>query len=151
MPLETILLALEEEPDEIEPIAETAADIAGPAGANVALAHVFESEEYETVESNLDFDDDSDVTPDDIARRYTTISTLAETLSERGIDVSTHGRRSGDLNKSEAIVKLAAELEAGMVIIGGRKRSPTGKAVFGSTVQDVLLNAPCPVMFVRSQ
>jgi len=44
---------------------------------------------------------------------------------------------------------LAAEVDADLVVVSGRKRTPTGKAVFGSTAQTVLLDAPCPVTFVR--
>ena len=50
----------------------------------------------------------------------------------------------------ESIVDAAGDIDAGMVFVGGRKRSPTGKAVFGSTAQEVLLNAPAPVTFVRA-
>jgi nucleotide-binding universal stress UspA family protein len=46
---------------------------------------------------------------------------------------------------------VARDVDADMVVTGGRKRSPAGKAVFGSTAQKVLMNAPCPVTFVRSE
>jgi nucleotide-binding universal stress UspA family protein len=38
-----------------------------------------------------------------------------------------------------------------LLVVGGRGRSPTGKAVFGSTVETVLRRAPCPVTYVRRQ
>jgi nucleotide-binding universal stress UspA family protein len=44
---------------------------------------------------------------------------------------------------------MAAGVDADMVFIQERRRSPAGKAVFGSAAQEVLLNAPCPVTFVR--
>jgi nucleotide-binding universal stress UspA family protein len=47
------------------------------------------------------------------------------------------------------VVALAEELDADLVIVGGRTRSPAGKAVFGSTAQEILLESPCPVTFVR--
>ncbi|PSP66736.1 universal stress protein, partial [Halobacteriales archaeon QH_6_68_27] len=48
-------------------------------------------------------------------------------------------------------VGLAAETDADLVVVGGRKRSPAGKAVFGSTAQEVMLESPCPVTFVRNE
>jgi nucleotide-binding universal stress UspA family protein len=48
------------------------------------------------------------------------------------------------------VVDIAEGYEADMIIVGGRKRSPAGKAVFGSVAQAVMLSAPGPVTFVRA-
>jgi len=153
MSLETVLLAVgESDKGRIGPLAETTADIAGPAEATVALAHVFTNEEYESAQSNLDFDPESEMTPDDVAKRYVTIRKLGDAMEAAGVDFTWHGRLTDDEDsQGETVVALAEELGADLVIIGGRKRSPAGKAVFGSTAQEILLEAPCPVTFVRSE
>ncbi|WP_283135137.1 universal stress protein [Rhizohabitans arisaemae] len=51
---------------------------------------------------------------------------------------------------AEEIVELAADLPASVLVIGIRRRSPVGKLIMGSTAQRVLLDAPCPVLAVKS-
>ncbi len=147
MALETVLVAVgERDKDRIDSLAATAVDIAGPADARVALLHVFTEEEYRTARDQLDFDPQSEVTPDAVAKRYATIRDLGDAMDAADIEFSWHGRL-GD--KGDRVVDTATELGADLIIVGGRKRSPTGKAVFGSTAQEIMLNAPCPVTFVR--
>ena len=151
MTLETVLLAVgERDRDRIETLAETTAGIAGPAGATVALAHVFTKSEYEEARSNLQFDSGSEVTPDAVAKRYVTVRELGDAMDEGDVEFTWHGRLSDDQSQGEVVVGLARELDADLVVVGGRKRSPAGKAVFGSTAQEILLESPCPVTFVRS-
>lgn len=70
---------------------------------------------------------------------------LAEaSLKSKGYAVELVGR-SGDT--SEEIVTFASESGADVIAIGGRKRSPAGKAIFGSITQDVMLQANRPVLF----
>lgn len=47
------------------------------------------------------------------------------------------------------IVDVALRERAELVVIGVRRRSLVGKMVLGSTAQDVIMNAPCPVLSVR--
>ena len=47
---------------------------------------------------------------------------------------------------ADRIVDYARNEEARYIVIAGRKKSPAGKAIFGSVVQSVLLNADCPVL-----
>jgi nucleotide-binding universal stress UspA family protein len=49
----------------------------------------------------------------------------------------------------EELVQYAEQNKADEIIIGVRKKSKVGKLVFGSTAQYVVLNAPCPVVFVK--
>jgi nucleotide-binding universal stress UspA family protein len=153
MGLETVLLAVGHSDEErIDPLGATAVDIAGPAGATVALAHVFTKSEYEETRSKLDFDASSEVTPDAVAKRYVTIRELGDTMSAADVEYTWHGRLSDDeASRGEVVVDLAEELDADLVVVGGRKRSPAGKAVFGSTAQEIMLESPCPVTFVRGE
>lgn len=66
-----------------------------------------------------------------------------------GEDADFHARgRVGE--PTPEIISVAEEVGARYVVIGGRKRTPTGKALFGSITQSVLLNADRPVVTVMS-
>ncbi len=150
MAMDTILVAVGDgDTERVDAFAETASDIAGSSGAEVAITYVFESDEYETAKRSLEFDDDDAVTPDEIAKRKATVRRLGEALDTTEIDSTPYGRVENGDTKGERIANFAKALDFDLVIVGGRKRSPAGKAVFGSTAQEVMLNAPCPVTFVR--
>ncbi|MHB1290322.1 universal stress protein [Georgenia sp.] len=56
-------------------------------------------------------------------------------------------RRSDDL--ADDLVTTAAEVEAELIVIGLRRRSPVGKLILGSNAQRILLDAACPVLAVK--
>ncbi|ADJ16400.1 universal stress protein [Halalkalicoccus jeotgali] len=147
MAIETIVLAIgQEDEDRAKRLAETAIEVADPTGAHVVLSHVFSDQEFDEVIDRLDFDASENPDPSAVAARHVTTRTVAQSLDATDVDYEIRGS-VGD--RGEAIVELAKAVEADRIIVGGRRRSPTGKAVFGSTAQEVLLSAPCPVTFVR--
>ncbi|MFB6118484.1 universal stress protein [Halosegnis sp.] len=148
MSLENVLVAVGgDDEGRIDAIEQITADVAGPAGAAVHLAHVFSHEEYDRFRDQLDFDKDSEVTPTVVAERQVNVREIKRTLAAADVDTTTYGAVG---QRSEQVVALAEEIDADLVVVGGRRRSPTGKAVFGSTAQQILLDAPCPVTFVRN-
>jgi nucleotide-binding universal stress UspA family protein len=147
--LNSVLVALgPEDADRVARLAEEAIDIAGPAEATVVINHVFTSDEFEERVDALSFDREAaDVSPDDVAVRYSPVRELAKKLEDAGVDYEIRGAIG---HYGEKVVALAEELDTDLVLVGGRKRSPTGKAVFGSVAQEIMLSAPCPVTFVRA-
>jgi len=150
MSVETVVLAVDGENTELtERLATTTDDIAAPANAEVALTYVYTDEEYQTARKQLNVGPYSEVTPDDLARRNRHVRELTDDLESRGVDVAAHGRVRNGTSTGECLVELATDVDADLLVVGERGRSPTGKALFGSTAQEVMLNAPCPVTFVR--
>lgn len=150
--LDTVLLAVDtKDADRIDRLAETAIDIAGPPGATVVLAHVFAEEAYKEARENLQYDPNSEVTPSVVAERTVSVRELSETLADASVDSTVEARLTNGGSTGDRIADLAEELGADLVIVGGRGRTPAGKAVFGSTAQTVMLTADCPVTYVRSE
>ncbi|WP_439028173.1 universal stress protein [Haloarchaeobius sp. DT45] len=144
---QTIFVALGPgDANRVERLAEKTVDLAGPSGARVVLGHVFTKEEYKERRAMLNFGPDSEVTPDVVARRFDVVRDMGSALDAADIDYEVRGALG---EYSQGIAELAEEEGSDLVVVGGRKRSPTGKAVFGSTAQEVMLSAHCPVTFVR--
>jgi nucleotide-binding universal stress UspA family protein len=66
-----------------------------------------------------------------------------DALLEAGVAVesrTTHG------DPAEEILRTADDVDANLVVLGGRKRSPLGSLLFGSVSQEVTLDASRPVV-----
>ena len=70
---------------------------------------------------------------------------LTEAGLEHEVFQPTDGRPA-----AEAILGAAIAHDADLVVIGLRRRSPVGKLITGSTAQQVLLDAQCPVLTVKA-
>jgi nucleotide-binding universal stress UspA family protein len=51
---------------------------------------------------------------------------------------------------SDELVEIADRVKASLLVIGLRRRSPTGKLITGSQAQRILLDAHCPVLAVKA-
>ncbi|SNZ16880.1 Nucleotide-binding universal stress protein, UspA family [Natronoarchaeum philippinense] len=92
---------------------------------------------------------EKDVEGQDLTDNYE-VQQVGENLVDRALDNSDPepniSVRVGD--PGTEIAAYADDEEARYVVIGGRQRSPTGKALFGSVTQDVIFDSPAPVINV---
>ena len=51
---------------------------------------------------------------------------------------------------SDQLVETADRIKASLIVIGLRRRTPTGKLITGSQAQRILLDANCPVLAVKA-
>jgi nucleotide-binding universal stress UspA family protein len=145
--MDSIVLAIgPNETERLTDLATSVIDIAAPTGAAVILLHVFTEEEFNNAISNLEYQFDNRPSPNHVAERHSSIKDTAERMEQQDIEYSIRGAVG---EHSSLVLREANEQDADMVVVGGSKRSPTGKAMFGSTAQDILLNADCPVLFVK--
>ena len=70
-------------------------------------------------------------------------------LREVGVEFEVRQLVRG-LDPADDLVNVAKEVEADIIVIGLRRRSPVGKLILGSNAQRVLLDAPCPVLAVKA-
>lgn len=75
-----------------------------------------------------------------------TVETVRQALTDGGIAVEKRGEE-GDV--ADTILEVEENLDPDVVVISGRKRSPVGKAIFGSVSQEVILKAEGAVTVVK--
>lgn len=77
------------------------------------------------------------------------LDALSAQLSDKGIEHEVRQPVEGR-SAADEILATATACDADMIVIGLRHRSPVGKVITGSTAQQVLLDAECPVAAVKA-
>ncbi|WP_121740882.1 universal stress protein [Natronorubrum halophilum] len=103
-----------------------------------------ESDHKYLINKSLNIDDE--VSPEQAEELA---ATVIEQVSEGVTDEYEPVGRTG--NPPEEIISHANDVDASYIVVGGRSRSPVGKALFGSVTQSVLLDADCPVVAVMAE
>ena len=68
-----------------------------------------------------------------------------------GIDLTLVERSAEEHEPADAVLTYVEEHpDVTRLVIGVRRRSPVGKAIFGSVSQQLLLDSPIPVLAVRT-
>jgi nucleotide-binding universal stress UspA family protein len=75
------------------------------------------------------------------------LSDAAEIAREAGVEVNTHARE-GD--PADAILDVAEELNAGLVIVGNKGMTGAKRFLLGSVPDKISHHAPCSVLIVRT-
>lgn len=147
MALDTVLLAVGTlDTVRADDLAAATWQIAKPAEAQIVIGHAFTQGEYENRREALGFKRElTTVDPDEVAGRRPPVPELVDWFETRDESVDVRGIVS---DHGPGIVELAREVDADQVVVGGRKRSSAAKAVFGSTSQEIMQSAPCPVTYV---
>jgi nucleotide-binding universal stress UspA family protein len=77
------------------------------------------------------------------------LATLRERLDGTGVVYEIDQRVRGH-EAADEVVEAADRVHASLLVIGIRRRSPTGKLITGSQAQRILLDANCPVLAVKA-
>lgn len=81
------------------------------------------------------------------AERVASVRSAEEILEDAGVDYHVL-EDSGEV--ADDIIDDAEDLDVDMIVLGGRKRSPASKVLFGSVTQEVLLNTDRPTTVTGS-
>ncbi|WP_019136965.1 universal stress protein [Cellulomonas massiliensis] len=75
------------------------------------------------------------------------LARVDEDLRAAGVEHEVRLLDGGDV--ADDLIATAEEVDAELVVIGLRRRSPVGKLILGVNAQRVLFDAPCPVLTVK--
>ncbi|MFB6096780.1 MAG: universal stress protein [Haloferacaceae archaeon] len=116
-----ILLAVDQSEERAEACARAVTELPGdPEELEVRILHSFTD--------NPEGASASQVEAVRVARDY---------LDEHGVPYEID-ESSG--HPADIVEQVADEMDANLIVLAGRKRSPAGKAIFGSVTQEVILN-----------
>lgn len=146
-----ILATVGEEMDPTQ-IIETGYELATAFDEELQVLHVIPEKEaeahFEAIRSIDEFSDYS------FSNEFDRAEDVAEQFIEGvlGTDIEGAVNPTGRVGDPTQEILIAIDnLEPRYVVLGGKSRSPTGKALFGSVTQSVILNADQPVVTVRQE
>jgi nucleotide-binding universal stress UspA family protein len=142
-----VILAAIDENERSKDVVALAYDMAVTYDEPLIALHVVPTEEYDAHKKSLkdipEFSDFSISQEADSAKKFSR-RFVKETIEDVDWDCVEPRGRVGDV--TEEILAEADRVEPRFLVVSGSRRSPTGKALFGNTTQQLLLNAECPVV-----
>ncbi len=114
----------------------------------VTLADAFDDELHVVHVQSYDSLSEKEQNSTDKTIKQQTSAVAAEAASEFEVPTVPVGRIG---QPAAQILEYADDIDTRYIVIGGQKRSPVGKALFGSTTQQVLLGAERPVVTVMGR
>lgn len=127
-------------------IARTVTTIEEAAQTTPLLLHVFDEETKHMATKTADLNESD--TLDTLAESRSGVRAAGSVLADAGFDYEVHGVECENLG--QAILEATTDETVDRLYMYSRRRSPAGKAVFGSTIGYVLSNATVPVVVLPS-
>ncbi|MFB6077885.1 MAG: universal stress protein [Halarchaeum sp.] len=127
-------------------ILEEATALAEKFDDEVHVLHVMKRSEAIQVEEDTNRDEPAST--DELREQAAKPAVALVDANPTAVETTPVGR-IGD--PASEIVEYAEEQDARYVVLSPRRRSQTGKILFGSVAQSVLLNAHCPVVSLVEQ
>lgn len=131
-----ILLPVDDNEARARAQAEFVTGLPGTAEIEVVVTHALTAEETDVPHELQNLD------------RIDTVRLVRDRLEDTGVAVELAEARHPP---ADGILEIAAELDIDHIAMGTHHRSPTGKALFGSVAQTVLLDADVPVTIVTAE
>lgn len=131
--------------DRAPELIQEAGELAEAAGTPLTVLTVVTREEFEN-----DAEVMSSLVETGASRHFSNPKRYAQTIAEKAdaellrhydIETASIGRGVDDeAERGDVILDVAEEQDADYIFLMARKRSPTGKVIFGDTAQQVILN-----------
>ncbi|TNU73795.1 universal stress protein [Miniimonas arenae] len=86
---------------------------------------------------------------DDVQALEANLEHVRDRLDEAGLGYEVRQMERGR-DVADDLIDAAEQTGAELIVIGLRRRSPVGKLILGSNAQRILLDAPTPVLAVKS-
>lgn len=142
-----VLLPLDVEEERASDQVDTLLSLPGaPEDLSVVIVHVYEEINTPADEAGSVFIEELNESLEDLRELPTTVSAAEERLKDAGIEYERQ-ERVGEA--ADGILDAAEDFDADLILLGMRKRSPVGKALFGSVSQRVILGSDVPVMIAN--
>ncbi|OYR40239.1 MULTISPECIES: universal stress protein [unclassified Halorubrum] len=138
----TVLVAVKEA-ENSHNVLEAAETLARQFDDELEVLHVLSRDEFVNLEQTSVSETADAVDPNEVREIAASIaSEIAEPVVDEFVATGAVGDAAGE------IISLAKRRDARYIVIGVRKRSAVGKAVFGSTAQQVLTSVDRPTLAV---
>lgn len=136
-----VIVAAVDRSDRSEAVIDEAVRLAKAFGEPVHVVHALSESEFVDLE----------LTATEETGRALSMDRVKEFAEERAAraaaDMAVEHEAVGLVgNAAKEVVAYAEEVDASYIVVAPRKRSPAGKAIFGSVAQSILLDADRPVV-----
>lgn len=138
-----VVIAAVDRSERAKPAVEEAVEIAHAFDEDVHVVHVLSRSEFIELEQTEVKKSGRAIGIDRIREHASELAKRAADSARIDVPVEYKGL-VGDA--AEEILRYASDQDARYIVVGPRRKSPTGKALFGSVSQQILLNSDCPVV-----